>query len=159
MKRFITYFLLLAMLMSALTIPVLADSNHSDTTFDFDIYFNSFNNRVTMRAKLNSSPVYMWIQQIYDNTAFTCVRIEGFKFDRYGNVVEESTSLTLSNGSLVPYVSCNVNTKYLIHTLYFEEDFHSVRPAFRSGGPTVTHISGKWSPDSIGDYEDAVYYQ
>jgi len=135
---------------SLLAVPASATSE--DTNFSFSVSalgYTEMNSNLYARPKDNTTPLYM----CYDTGTNSSVSVQAkgctTKAGSYVNA-------TYANGSRVDYVTCNINTQYLISSLIKESGYSYAKLAFKSNNAVLPEIiGGEWSPDSVGSYQYA----
>lgn len=154
-KRFACGFLFLTILLSFMSVSVHA-SNHSDTYFyEVNVPRSTYSSPIPYREKENSTPVYLNIIDVDYSMVGVHVQALGVTTPS-GDASITYTNLTYSNGQLVENVSCYEGTDYLISSLIYERGYRLASLRFITGmGHSITLWEGKWSPDSIGEYEPA----
>ena len=129
-------------------------SNYLDSGItSFEISSSSFTLLPYARAKIDDSSLYLYITDM--NYTYARVQARG-AHSAYGITLSNTTNETysLSQGSC-EYVVCKKNTQYSIHSLIYEDGYPYATLAFHSGYGANDHVTGYWSPDSIGTYTDA----
>lgn len=168
MKRFAHRFgsiLLALFIIMSIAVPALA-ANGSNTTdnpirnFTFQYYGYK---EVDRDWKGASTPLYLYVYDIQQSVVGFYVRAVGYKYPSPTAGEEKNTSLTLSNGIFVDYVTVfagnGVNNagKYSIRTKLNEKGYTHAAIGFNCSSQfnTITLFSGEWSPDSAGLYNIA----
>ena len=154
-KRFACAFLLLTVLLSAASVTVHA-SNHSDTYFyDVNVPRSTYSSPIPYREKDNSTPVYLNIVEVDYSMVGVHVQALGVTAPPT-DTPATYTNLTYAKGQLVDSVSCYEGIDYLISSLIYERGYRLASLRFITGmGHSIMLWEGKWSPDSIGEYEHA----
>lgn len=149
-KHFIALICTLVLIVSVMAVTASAENNHGDTYFDFDVY-GSIPCSIEPRAKTDTTSLYVNVQT--GNSRSIRVQAEGVASD-----YSEFVNLTCVQGVLVDYVTCSIGTgyayKYNIHSWIYENGYRMADLSFISTSG-FNHITGVWSPDSVGTYNYA----
>ncbi len=153
-KKYVSLFLLLAMVLSTGLITVSA-SNYQDTSFsNIELSYNHFTHPIPVRTKTDSTPVFLHLKDI--SYTFAGVGVQALGTNSYNVTPGNVANLTYSNGALTGMVFCIENWKYSIHSLIYERGFRYASLRFKSSVTTGSHIwDAVWSPDSIGSYNQS----
>ena len=106
------------------------------------------------RAKTNSSAVYFRMTGS-NSSSYVNVKVLGTNVNPVTSW-SQLTNCTVKNGVAKNYAKCNKGTKYSLHSTVYEDGFSRVTLAMRT--PSNDTISGVWSADSSGTYNEATYY-
>lgn len=139
MKRKVS--LLLVVLLIVGSLPFVFANNNSDTFFGFGNAESFHWYHTGGRSKTDDSPVYLYMQNTPDNATIT-VHAERLKWGYFWeNENYYSEDVYVYEGY-----------KYSIHTLIYENGGRTARLSFNSDRKGT--MSGLWSPDSTGHYND-----
>lgn len=154
-------FLTILILVPIVAVCVSASStyvpNTSNTNItNFDVPYYSYSKLVDPRRKMDTSPLYLYLENLgYSNynilvQAIGCIS----ETDKTSTV-----NLTVYNGSLVPYVACRESVHYAVRSDICEESYEYASLRFQDRGEASGNLiaSGYWSPDSLGSYTTAPY--
>ncbi len=129
-------------------------SNYTDSNIDyFEISCSEFTLLDTARNKTDDTSLYLYITDL--NYTNAMVQARG---------ANTSSDLTLTNTSNETYslsrgqcdhVTCRKGIQYSVHSLIYEDNYSYATLAFHAGYAANDHLTGYWSPDSIGTYTDA----
>ncbi len=154
-KRLVCTILLLAVILSFAAVSVHA-SNYTDTHFyNITVPRGTFSGIIDWRAKTDTSPVYLNVISVAYSMVNVNVQAVGVSFPNTeaGISIE---NMTYSNGQIVNFVSVYEGNDYLVRSLIYERGYRTASLRFMTGmGHSIMLGEGKWSPDSIGEYEVA----
>lgn len=129
-------------------------SNYTDSTITyFEISCSEFTPLPYARNKTDDTSLYLYITDLnYTNAK---VQARGANV-AYGITLFNTNNRTyrLSQGPCL-YVTCLNHMQYSVHSLIYEEGYPYATLAFRAGYAANDHLTGYWSPDSVGTYTDA----
>ncbi len=142
-KRILTIIAAVMIITSAMVISVIA-ANTTDTDFWYHVATTSSFPRITGRAKTDTSPVYVYV----DQSTYSFVRVRA-----YGQVTSSTTTTNCQNctyhgGAIVPYVRCNRDVGYSVSSMIHEYGWTYASLGFQSAGVNSDTVTGWWSADS-----------
>ncbi len=151
-KRF-TGLVLAVGIVGACILGVQASNYTNSTLTSFEISSSVFTPLPYARNKTDDSSLYLNITDM--NYTYALVQARGANV-AYGITLSNTTNETysLTKGSC-EYVTCWKNHEYSVHSLIYEDNYSYATLAFHAGYAANDHVTGVWSPDSIGTYTDA----
>lgn len=154
-KRIICALLLVAVIFSIAAVSVHA-SNHKDKFFyNVTVPRGTFSEIIPWEGKENTTPVYLRVIDLAYSMVNVNVQAVGV-FIPPTEAQIEIENMTYSNGQIVNFVSVYEGTDYLVRSLIYERGYRLASLRFMTGmGHSVNLWEGKWSPDSVGQYEYA----
>lgn len=157
-KRFACLFLLVAVVMSALVFPAAASNYKDADIIDFYMPFHGYSGFIPPRQKTDKSPLYLNIINV--GYASVGVYVQAWGGGSAYMAQGDRENLTYSERALVQAVVCVEGKKYNIQSLIYEKGYDYATLCFHTGNPSGDYITGKWSPDSLGEYSipDPVSY-
>ena len=106
------------------------------------------------RIKTNASAVYF---KMKTSTASNKVDVKILGTNCYPVISwSQLTNCTVKSGLARNYVTCNKSVNYSLHSTVYEDGFDRVTLAMHTTNSDT--ISGIWSADSSGTYNEGVYY-
>ena len=154
-KRLLAMLLLVAAIMSMSVVSAFASEPNPNTE---DAPITSFKATVLgynemdngdARRKYDRSSVYLY----YTASTYSTVRVRALGATTRSS--DDWENCTYVSPNIVTYVSCARGQQYSIHSLINEYNYSYAKLAFHSPYANPNYITGVWSADSSGFYEDA----
>lgn len=154
-KKIVCTLLLVAVILSLAAVSVHA-SNHQDKYFyNVTVPRGTFSAIIPWETKENTTPVYLHVIDLAYSMVNVNVQAVGVRLPLTEEPIEIE-NMTYSNGQIVNSVSVFEGNDYLVRSLIYERGYRLASLRFMTGmGHSVNLWEGKWSPDSIGQYEVA----
>jgi len=154
-KKIVCTFLLLVVIFSLAAVSVHA-SNYTDTYFyNITVPRGTFSGIIDWRAKTDTSPVYLRVIDVAYSMVGVNVQAVGVRLPDTEEPIEIE-NMTYSNGQIVNSVSVFEGHDFLVRSLIYERGYRLASLRFMTGmGHSINLWEGKWSPDSIGEYDVA----
>lgn len=153
-KKKIASILVAATMLCPMCVASVSAANTTDVAWSMTSSAVDFKYLSASRAKTNSSAVYFRMTGS-NSSSYVNVKVLGTNVNPVTSW-SQLTNCTVKNGVAKNYAKCNKGTKYSLHSTVYEDGFSRVTLAMRT--PSNDTISGIWSADSSGTYNEATYY-
>ncbi len=153
-RKKIASFLVATALLCPMCVASVSAANTTDTAWSMTSSTTDFKYLGASRLKTDATAVYFKM-----NTSVTSNKVDVKVLGTNSNPVtswSQLTNCTVKNGAAKNYAKCNKNVNYSLHSTVNERGFSRVTLAITTAKDEK--ISGVWSADSSGTYNEATYY-
>lgn len=152
LKRALFLLLAISVIVSSAAFSVFASNTTDYGIYDFEVPFQSYSIPLYPREKEDATPIYLYITSA--KYSYSGIATQALAYT--SRTSSYNSTLTVSNGVCVQYVTCIPYVQHSIHSDIYEEGYSYASLRFFTGGISSGEvISGVWSPDSTRTYTSA----